>query len=138
MERTKLSLSILPKRLAVCRLEATAEIPAWAISGTGFYSITRTEEELSIVCLEGHVPEGIPSEKNWCAIKVMGPLDFSLTGILASLANPLADAGISIFAISTYDTDYLLVKADKLEEALALLVVFCRIVTFVEGNQNVL
>jgi hypothetical protein len=75
-----------------------------------FVSITHTADELSIVCAEEHVPSGVKADREWRALKVEGPLDLALTGILASLANPLAEAQINIFAISTFDTDYLLVK----------------------------
>lgn len=126
MENSKLSLSLLPQKLAICRLEKDARIPTWATGGT-FFSISKTDDELSIVCFENKVPDDIKSEKNWRAFKIMGPLDFSLTGILASLANPLAEAKISIFAISTFDTDYLLVKDDDLEKAVKILSTFCNI-----------
>lgn len=126
MNKIKLSLSVLPQKLAVCRLGKGARIPAWA-QGGGFFSITKTEDELSIVCAQERVPKKIKAEKEWRAFKVEGSLDFSLTGILASLANPLAKASISIFAISTFDTDYLLVKADKLQRAIKILSRFCNI-----------
>ena len=126
MENSKLSLSILPQKLAVCRLGKDARIPVW-VEGDNFFSITKTDDELSIVCSENRVPDDIKAEKGWQAFKVEGPLDFSLTGILASLANPLAEAGISIFAVSTFDTDYLLVKSDKLNEAVKVLSSFCNI-----------
>jgi len=126
MENSKLSLLILPNKLAVCRLENDAQIPSWATDDS-FFSISKTDDELSIVCSENKVPDGIKSEKNWMAFKVMGPLGFSLTGVLASLANPLAEAEISIFAISTFDTDYLLVKNDNLEKAVKVLSTFCNI-----------
>lgn len=77
----------------------------------------RTPEEISIVCEEGHEPEGAEVQPGWRAFRVCGTLDFSLTGILASIANPLAHAEISIFAISTFDTDYILVKQTDLENA---------------------
>lgn len=95
-------------------------MPDWA-SGSEFYSVTRTAEELSVVCEEGDVPPGVTCERGWRAIKVLGPLDFSLTGVLESLARPLAEAEISLFALSTYDTDYLLIRASRLEEALRIL-----------------
>jgi hypothetical protein len=81
-------------------------------------AIIRTQEELSIVCEQENVPPDIRCERNWRAMKVAGPLDFALVGVLASLAGALADAGVSVFALSTYDTDYLLVKADTLERAI--------------------
>ena len=112
----KLELSILPQSFAVCRLNAGDAIPDW-LEEVDFWSITRTSEELSIVLPETRVPASWKSEKGWRCLKVLGPLDFSLTGILASLASPLAQAGISIFAISTYDSDYVLVRDHDLEEA---------------------
>jgi hypothetical protein len=126
MGEFKLSLSVLEDRLAVCRLDKKAAIPRWATDGT-FFSISRTDDELSIVCSENKVPDNIKSEKNWRALKVIGPLDFSLTGILASLANALAEAKISILAISTYDTDYILVDNKNLERAAKVLSSFCSI-----------
>jgi uncharacterized protein len=124
MGEFKLSLSVLPDRLAVCRMDKKNAIPSWATDGT-FFSISRTDDELSIVCSENRVPDNIKSEKNWRALKVIGPLDFSLTGILASLANALAEAKISIFAISTFDTDYILLDNKNLERAVKVLSSFC-------------
>jgi len=115
-----LHLLVLSLHLAVCRLSPTDALPNWAMQSP-FWSITRTLDEISIVVMEESVPEGITAERGWSAIKVQGPLDFSLTGILASLTTPLADAGISIFAISTYDTDYLLVRSKTVAEAIAVL-----------------
>jgi len=112
----KLTLQALDLDLMVCKLDRKAAIPDWA-TGRGFFSVTRTADELSIVCAERDLPAGVKCERGWKGLKVEGPLDFSLTGILVSLAKPLADAGISIFAISTHDTDYLLVKAEDLEPA---------------------
>lgn len=116
----KLELSILPGVLAICRLEADARIPDWGTTGD-FLSITRTPDELSLVCPQSNVPEGVRCEQGWRCLKVAGPLDFALTGILAALATPLAQAGISIFAVSTYDTDYVLVRDEELEDAVRVL-----------------
>ena len=116
----KITLKILDYKLAICRLEKHDPIPEW-VSGDRFFSITKTEDELSVVCSEERVPAGIKAEKDWRALKVKEPLDFALTGVIASLATPLSEAGISIFAISTYDTDYLLVKSDMLNEAVSIL-----------------
>ena len=113
----KLNLSILPETLAVCRLNPESKIPAWALENPSFFAITKTREELSIVCEQTLVPEDITAERDWNAFKVEGPLDFSLTGILADLSMPLADAGLSIFAISTFDTDYILVKTNNFDKA---------------------
>jgi hypothetical protein len=105
---------------SICRLERNATIPEWALTGE-FSSITRTAQELSIVCPQGQVPSGIQKQDGWRALRVEGPLDFSLTGVLASLTEPLAKEGISIFAVSTYDTDYLLVKEEQLNKAIQTL-----------------
>jgi uncharacterized protein len=113
----QLRLAILPETFAVCRLSEGSKLPEWALLGE-FFSITRTAYELSIVCHQAGVPEGAQCERDWRCLQVEGPLDFSLTGILASLAVPLADAGISIFAVSTFDTDYLLVKEKQLQAAI--------------------
>ena len=106
--------------LAVCRLDASAEIPGWAMVGD-FYSVTHTSDELSVVCAEDKVPVGVRCEKGWRGLKVEGPLDFGLVGILAAIAATLAAAGISLFALATFDTDYILVKADQYERAIAAL-----------------
>ena len=116
-----MKLSLTPDRLTVCQLPPDAAIPAWAAKAKPFLSITRTTEELSIVCSEKNAPADVKQETGWRAFMIKGPLDFGLTGILTSVLDPLAQAGISIFAISTYHTDYILVKADKVEAATAAL-----------------
>jgi uncharacterized protein len=115
-----ITLSIFEGRFAVCRLSAQAAIPGWALNES-FFSITRTLDELSIVCPERSVPAGEVCERGWHCLKVQGPLDFSMTGVMASLAAPLAEAAISIFTISTFDTDYLFVKEKDFERALLAL-----------------
>jgi len=115
-----ITLSVFEGRFAVCRLSAQAEIPGWALDEP-FFSITRTPDELSIVCPERSVPAGEACEKGWNCLKVQGPLDLSMTGVMASLAAPLAEAAISIFTISTFDTDYLLVKEEEFESAILAL-----------------
>ena len=115
-----LSLSVLPETLAVCRLGPDDAVPAWARAGA-FGAVTRTASELSIVCREASVPAAVTANRDWRAIAVDGTLDFALTGVLAALASPLAAAGVSIFAVSTYDTDYVLVKGDTLDRAVAAL-----------------
>ncbi len=117
----RLALSVLPGTLAVCRLDAALPLPDWAMQGGAFVSITRSPDELSVVCAEARVPDGIPREGGWRCLKVAGPLAFSLTGVLAALTAPLAAARISVFATSTYDTDYLMVKAGDLDAAVAAL-----------------
>ena len=104
---------------AVCRLPPKSPPPVWLFESSSFYSLTKTEDELSIVCLQSLIPPTVePCEKDWSCLKVQGPLDFGLTGIIASLASPLANVGVSIFAVATYDTDYLLVKTKQLESAI--------------------
>ena len=115
-----MNLAVLDGQFAVCRLDVHAKIPGWARGG-GFVSFTRTADEFSVVCLQENVPPGVVMEAGWRLIKVAEKLDFAETGILASLAGPLALAGISIFALSTYETDYILVKEADLEDALSLL-----------------
>lgn len=120
----KLTLSILPEKLGICHFEKNSKIPEWA-KNISFCSITRTEDELSIILPQDKIPGGVLVEKNWRAFKVQGPLGFSLTGIVSSLSKPLADAKISIFYISTYETDYLLVEEKNLEKAKKILDTFC-------------
>jgi hypothetical protein len=117
MDSKNLSLKILPDRMAVCRFEPTTPVPDW-IDQSGFYSITRTEEELTIVCAETLVARGTTSEAGWRCFKVEGPLDFSEIGIIFSLTQPLARSGVSVFVLSTFDTDYLMVKEKNLSEAI--------------------
>lgn len=115
-----LALSLLPDRLAVCRLDPGSPLPP--ATPEGFWSLTRTADEISVVLPESQAEPGWKIEAPWRALRVAGPLDFSLTGILASLAGPLAEAGIPVFVLSTFDTDWLLVKEDRLERAAAVLV----------------
>ena len=120
MSHTNLALSLLPDTFAICRLGPEEDIPSWVLAGD-FFSVTRTKEELSLVCLQDIVPEGTRCERGFRCLKVGGPLDFSLTGILSSLTIPLARAGISVLAISTFDTDYLLVKKAQVDSAVQTL-----------------
>lgn len=115
-----LRLDVLPGRYAVARLDGTEELPGWA-DGPGFTSVSRSGEELSVVCDESRVPDHVHAERGFRCLRVAGPLNFAQTGILASIAGPLADAGISIFAVSTFDTDYLLLRGDDLAAAVAVL-----------------
>jgi hypothetical protein len=116
---TSLELREVPGRFAVWRLPPDAGLPE--IDAAGFLSITRTNEELSIVSAASAVPNGVPCESGWSCLQVVGPLPFELTGILARLTAQLAAAEISVFAVSTYNTDYLLVRADDLEAACSAL-----------------
>ncbi len=120
MTQLQLTLSLLPDTFAVCRLPAGVVLPTWAMAGS-FYAITRTAQELSLVCAQEQVPAGVTCQPGWRCLQVAGPLDFALTGVLASLAQPLAAAGISIFALSTFDTDYLLIQGEALGAARAAL-----------------
>jgi uncharacterized protein len=115
-----LKYRVLTDKLAVCQLSAGSPIPEWAV-GAGFFCITQTAEELSIVCAENRVPSNVRIERDWVALKLEGPFPFAMTGVLASFLQPLADAGIPIFAVSTFDTDYVLIKREKLEAAIAAL-----------------
>lgn len=115
------TLRALPETLSVVRLPAGSSVPPWATAGR-FFSVTRTAGELSVVCEAHLVPADAGNvEAGFRAMEVAGPLDFALTGILSAIAAPLADAEISIFAISTFDTDYVLVRSGKLEAAQATL-----------------
>ena len=116
----RLELSLLPSRYAICRLSPGADVPAWVWGGV-FASATRTSEELSLVCEDSRVPAGTRAERDRRALRVHGPLDLSLTGILASLTVALAEAKISIFVVSTFDTDYLLVQESDLERSISAL-----------------
>ncbi len=129
-----LKLHVLPEVLAICRLASDAALPDWIDTSAGFLTISRTADELSLVCEQERVPERVRAELGWRAFKVEGPLDFALTGILAALTNPLADAGISVFAISTFETDYLLVREDELARAIAELGKTCKIVGCQSGE----
>jgi len=124
MKHDKLTLSILKSMFGICRLDSGSEIPAWVYGGS-FFSITKTSEELSFVCPESSLPVNIPekvrAERGWSCLKVEGPLDFGLTGILAGISRVLADNDISIFAVSTYDTDYILVREKCLKLAVRAL-----------------
>jgi hypothetical protein len=115
-----LKFRVLPERLAVYRFAPDAPLPAWALQGM-LYSITRTGDELSIVCPENNSTEASTGEGGWVALKLEGPFPFSMTGVLASFLRPLAEAQISIFAISTFDTDYVLIKHKDLDAATAAL-----------------
>ena len=115
-----LRLALLPHKYAICQFHPDKHIPYWALLGD-FVSLTRTHEELSIVCQQNNVPNDIPAERGWHCVQVQGAFDFSVSGVNASLASPLAEADISVLAIATYATDYLLVKEEKLERALQVL-----------------
>lgn len=120
MSEKKLTMKLLRGKYGVCRLDKSDLIPEW-MQNSDFLSITRTQEELSVVCSEESIPNDIKCEKDWRILKIEGPLDFSLVGILASISTVLAQKKISIFAVSTYDTDYILVKNKDIDSAIAAL-----------------
>lgn len=115
-----LELTVLPQRYAVCSLSAEWPVP-FALWQSEFVSITRSDNFYSIVCTENAVPEEAVAETGWRLLKVHGPLDFALVGIMARLSTPLAAAGVSLFAISVFETDYLLLKEDRLADGIAAL-----------------
>ncbi len=117
----KPKLRFITGRYAICRLDSATPVPTWAVQG-GFFSVTRTDDELSIVCEESLAPEEVLCVRGYSAIKVLGPLDFSLKGILSSISAVLAEAGVSIFALSTYDTDYILMRESDKECAAQALI----------------
>jgi hypothetical protein len=116
----RFGLTVLPGSFAMVRLAADAPLPSWA-TRSDFFSITRTRDELSIVCVAAQVPIGVAAETGWRVLKVAGPFALSEIGVLAALAAPLATARVSLFAISTVDTDYLLVSEKQLHAAIAAL-----------------
>ena len=116
----RLTITVHPDLYAICRLGVDAPVPDWAGSSK-FLTISRTGSELSIVCEEKRVPAEIHAERGRRLLQVEGTLAFSLTGILAAMAAPLAEAHVSIFAVSTYDTDYVLVSHAELEKAIKAL-----------------
>jgi hypothetical protein len=117
--RKRLTLQIHNTQLAVARLDPADPLPDWA---TGVpLSVTRTDQELSIVCAQQYVPADVLAERGWAWLSVAGPLKFEEIGVIASLAQPLKTANIPIFILSTYDTDYLLLKAEELERAVLVL-----------------
>jgi hypothetical protein len=115
-----MNLVVLEDELAVARLGPRDAMPDWAARGS-LSSVTRTPEELSVVCSAAGIPPDVPAERGWRALRVAGRLDFSLTGVLASIVGPLAAAKVSVFVVSTYDTDYILVREQGLAAAVRCL-----------------
>jgi hypothetical protein len=112
-----LTLQLLPGAYAICRLEGKVGLPRWATSSPVF-CVMRTDDELSIVCPEPNVPDTVAVvEKGWRVFRLEGPFEFGLTGVLISVLNPLSEAGVGIFALSTYNTDFVLVKSDQIAAA---------------------
>lgn len=115
----KQALQVLPGAFAICRLDPNAAIPEWATGD--WVSLTRTTEELSVVCEEDRVPSDVKHDRGWRCLRLVGSFDLNLTGVLASVLQPLADASVGVFALSTFDTDYVLVRTAQLDKALAAL-----------------
>ena len=118
---TSQKFSILPGEWAILKLPPNAPVPAWTLLPVSFISVTRTTDELSIVAPSSIVPSDLSAERGWTLLQLKGPFAFNQTGILASIATPLANAKVGIFALSTFDTDYLLVKTSQIPMALATL-----------------
>jgi len=118
--RPHLVLDVLPEPLAICRLAPEAPIPAWAATRP-FSTVSRTTDELSIICPAAQVPAGVPASAGWQALKLRGPFDLTLVGILLAVAEPLAAAGVSIMPVATYDTDFVLVRREQLPRAIEAL-----------------
>ena len=115
-----MKLYVLDELYAIVRCDPDAGLPAW-LQGGHFWSATRSDSELSIVCRQEDVPNDASAERGWCAVEIAGPLDFSLTGVVAALVNPLADAGVPIFVLSTFETDYVLVRERDLPRSVEAL-----------------
>lgn len=114
--------SLLQGPYSLVRFPPDAPVPDWAFAPGEFVSVTRATDELSVVCPAARVPAGVRSDGGWCCLKLQGPFAFDQVGILSSFAVPLAQAGVGIFAISTFDTDYILVKETQRELAVQALV----------------
>jgi uncharacterized protein len=116
-----LDLQVLPGDYAICRLPTGTALPAGLDPGSGIVSVTWTPDEVSVICPSDRAPAGATVETPWRCLRVAGLVELTLTGVLASLTGPLAQARVNLFAFSTYDTDYLLVPAVRLAEAVAAL-----------------
>ncbi len=124
MANTTYTLTLLPGSYAICRLAPDAAIPGWALAPGDFVSVSRTRDELSIVCAEAGVPAGVRGAqvgRGRRCLRVEGPFDLEVVGVLATIAQPLAGAGVAIFVVSTYDTDYVLLRDADLDAATAAL-----------------
>lgn len=106
-----------PERYAICKLSSNTPVPEWAFHDFGFCSVTRTSDELSIVCAEKNVPAAIEAARGWVCLKLQGPFALSETGILSGFVEPLAEHGIGIFVVSTFDTDYVLIQEQSWPKA---------------------
>ncbi|CAM3789874.1 ACT domain-containing protein [Paracidovorax anthurii] len=120
MNLPRITLDPLPSRYAVARLAPSSPFPAWA-DGEGFVSLTRTADELSVVCLEDRVPGPVQAERGWKAFRFVGPFAFGATGIVLSVIRPLSEAGIGVFVVLTFDGDHLLLQERDVPRGCALL-----------------
>jgi len=120
MNGRRLTLRLLSDSFAICRLEPDAPLPGW-MPRHGFTAAIRTAEELSIYCDQSAAPQDVRAERGWRGFELAGPFDFGETGVIASVAGPLAEAGISISVLATYDTDYIFVREAALEDAAEIL-----------------
>jgi len=120
MKQRQLQLSLLKDKYGICTLPNNAPIPDWALTQS-LASITRTEKELTIVCRREILPSQYQSDLNWRCFKIDGSFDLNQIGVISSISSPLADAGISIYVISTYDTDYFLIQEQDLEKTISVL-----------------
>ncbi len=127
MTAKKIILSILSEKLGICHFDKNSPLPSWALEKTNFTSITRTMGELSIVLPQEKIPGGVIVEKDWRAFKLEGDLGLDSVGIIAFLTKPLAEAGISVFNVSTYETNYILVEGKNFERAVNVLNKVCNI-----------
>jgi uncharacterized protein len=110
-------IRVRPEQLAIVRLDTAAALPEWALSGSGLAAVVRRDAELSIVREAAGIPDGLTVDRGWRALELRGPFELTMTGVLASIAVPLAEAGVAIFALATYDTDLVLVRESQLDQA---------------------
>jgi hypothetical protein len=113
-----MKLTVMKNTYAICKLDSDSPIPTWVHASHGFASMTYTQEELSIICEDAYIPPDIKQERGWRIIKVIGPLDFSLVGVISKITGILAKAGVCLFTVSTYETDFILVRQDSLDTAI--------------------
>jgi len=116
MDASGRSYSLLQDTFAICRMDKNASLPDWAVGGE-FWSVSRTPDELSVVCPQGSVPADVDHEAGWKCLKVDSPFEFDLAGMISSIAAPLAEADVELLVVATQDSDYLMVRESELERA---------------------
>ena len=121
MKARPLAVEWIPGEFTVCRLAPSEPVPTWASSSTGLSAVVRTRDELSVVAETTRVPAGVTAEHGWVALRVAGTLEFSLVGVLSTLTSALAAARVPVLAVSTYDTDVLLIKTGQIDDGIAAL-----------------